>query len=106
MPGFARLGELLGNALPPPPTGVRVDSRLVAEVWLKVMGPEGAANSQPRHLRNGRLVVATQSSAWAQALQDRGDEVIARLNSHLGEAAIVSVSFRPAGWDPCAGPDA
>jgi hypothetical protein len=70
------------------------------------MGPEAAANSQPRHLRNGRLVVATYSSAWAQALQDQSDAIVARLNAHLGEGFIVTVSFRPAGWDPCAGADA
>ncbi len=86
--------------------GAHVDNRRVAEVWRAVMGPEAAANSQPRHLRNGTLVVATQSSAWAQALQDQGDEIVARLNTHLGEGFILTVSFRPAGWDPCAGANA
>ena len=106
VPGFTRLGELLAKALPGSPVGAHVDNRRVAEVWRAVMGPEAAANSQPRHLRNGRLVVATYSSAWAQALQDQGDEIVARLNAHLGEGFIAAVSFRPAGWDPCAGADA
>ncbi len=106
VPGFSRLGELLARALPGSPVGAHVDNRRVAEVWREVMGPEAAANSQPRHLRNGRLVVATYSSAWAQALQDQSDAIVARLNAHLGEGFIVTVSFRPAGWDPCAGADA
>lgn len=106
VPGFSRLGELLAEALPGSPVGAHVDNRRVAEVWRAVMGPEAAANSQPRHLRNGKLVVATQSSAWAQALQDHGDQIIARLNTHLGEGFIATISFRPAGWDPCAGADA
>lgn len=106
VPGFSRLGELLAKALPGSPVGAHVDNRRVAEVWRAVMGREAAANSQPRHLRNGRLVVATNSSAWAQALQDQGDEIVARLNTHLGEGFILTVSFRPAGWDPCAGADA
>lgn len=106
VPGFTLLGELLADALPGSPVGVHRDSRRVADLWRTVMGAEAAANSQPRHLRKGRLVVATQSSAWAQALQDQENEIIERLNSHLGQTLILSVSFRPAGWDPCAGADA
>ncbi|MHB9149026.1 MAG: DUF721 domain-containing protein [Thermoleophilia bacterium] len=106
IPGFSLLGDLLADVLPGSPVGVHRDNRRVADVWRTVMGAEAAANSQPRHLRKGRLVVATQSSAWAQALQDQENEIIERLNSHLGQGLILSISFRPAGWDPCAGPDA
>lgn len=106
IPGFALLGDLLADVLPGSPVGEHRDNRRVADVWRTVMGAEAAANSQPRHLRKGRLVVATQSSAWAQALQDRENEIIERLDSYLGQGVILSVSFRPAGWDPCAGADA
>lgn len=78
-------------------------SRRLAVVWPDVVGPEGAANSHLHALRNGRLTVATSSSAWAQALQDRSGEVVKRLAQALEPGVVTSVLFRPAGWDPCAG---
>lgn len=99
-----RLGDLLPGALAAQSydDGSNV-SRSLARVWPDVVGPEGAANSQPHALRNGRLTVATSSSAWAQALQDRSGEVVKRLALALEPGLVVSVLFRPAGWDPCAG---
>jgi hypothetical protein len=102
---FARLGELVSAALPTSARSDGDDGKKIAQAWTAVVGPEAARNSQPRHLRNGRLVVATSSSAWAQALQDQADEVAARLNERLGTASVRAVMFRPAGWDPCAGRD-
>jgi hypothetical protein len=100
---FARLGELVSAALPESERSDPGAARRVAEAWTAVLGPEAARNSQPRHLRNRRLVVATSSSAWAQALQDQAEEVVSRLNKHLGTEVVDSAIFRPAGWDPCAG---
>ncbi len=99
-----RLGDLLPGALAAQShdDGSRV-SRTLARVWPDVVGLEGAANSQPHVLRNGRLTVATSSSAWAQALQDRSGEVVKRLALALEPGLVSSVLFRPAGWDPCAG---
>ena len=105
VPGFTRLGDLVSGSLPGGPARDDVERR-IADLWSTTVGPDAARNSQPRHLRKGRLVVATSSAAWAQALQDQGDGVIDRLNDALGEEAIRSVRFAPAGWDPCAGRDA
>lgn len=99
-----RLGDLLPGAF----TAQSYDdestvSRRLVVVWPDVVGLEGAANSRPHALRNGRLTVATSSSAWAQALQDRSGEVVKRLAQALEPGVVTSVLFRPAGWDPCAG---
>jgi predicted nucleic acid-binding Zn ribbon protein len=103
---FTRLGDLVSGALPERARQDQGAGKRIAEVWAAAMGVEAARNSQPRHLRNGRLVVATSSSSWAQALQDQADRVVERLNGLLGEAAVDSILFRPAGWDPCAGREA
>lgn len=67
------------------------------------MGLEVARNTQPRSLRGGRLTVATSSSVWAQTLQLLSGQIVARVNTALGEALLREAVFRPAGWDPGGG---
>ena len=78
-------------------------ARRVAEVWAEAVGPEIAANARPLQLRQGRLVVSTSSSAWAQSLQFMGEAVRARLNESLETDEIRTIFFRHAGWE--AAPD-
>ena len=46
-----------------------------------------AGNARPVQLRDGRLVVTTSSSAWAQTLQLMSEMVRARLNERLGDGS-------------------
>src|SRR5660397_162337 len=74
--GFESLGDLLRHS---PLKGDNPQAR-IAVIWEEVVGSEVARNAHPRFLRQGRLVVATRSSVWAQSLQFMGDEVKRRLN--------------------------
>jgi len=74
-------------------------ARRVAQVWHAAVGDEIAANALPRQLRNGRLVVAASSPAWAQSLQFMAEDIRGRLNHLLGEEAVMTVFFRHAGWE-------
>jgi Dna[CI] antecedent, DciA len=116
-PDFARLGDLLPEA--GRPAVARADSAMdglsttaprsglpaselnqrLAAVWAEVVGPEVARNARPVQLREGRLVVTTSSSPWAQTLQLMSEMVIARVNERLGEPAVERVVFRHAGWE-------
>ncbi|MHB0980301.1 MAG: DciA family protein [Thermoleophilia bacterium] len=101
---FDQLGQILSGVLSARAgSGTAASARMLAEAWPRVVGAEAAANSQPRSIRGGKLVVATSSAGWAQALQEREGEVVARLAREVGLGAVSSVAFRPAGWDPCAG---
>jgi hypothetical protein len=71
----------------------------LAAVWADAVGPEVAGNAKPVQLRNGRLVVTTSSSPWAQTLQLMSEMVIARVNERLGERVVERVVFRHAGWE-------
>lgn len=97
--GFESLGDLLRHS---PLKGDNPQAR-IALIWEEVVGSEVARNAHPRFLRQGRLVVATRSSVWAQSLQFMGDEVKRRLNDALGEELVGDIRFRPAGWDPGGG---
>ncbi len=104
-PGEAREGSSgAGPSRQTPMSGAADDraadlNRLLAAVWADVVGAEVAGNAKPVQLREGRLVVTTSSSAWAQTLQLMSEMVIARLNERLGEAAVKKAVFRHAGWE-------
>jgi len=106
MPDFERVGDLLrrvpeaSDALGADARGRSIDTaRLLAQVWPEVVGPEVAANAKPVQLRQGRLVVAASSSAWAQTLQLMSEAIVTRLNERLGPGAVDRAVFRHAGWD-------
>jgi hypothetical protein len=97
---FARLGQLVSGV---PAVRTQSAARRLAEIWEQTLGGEVAANSRPRSLTGGRLVVATSSAVWAQTLQLLSEDVVRRLNAALGERAVERAVFRPAGWDPGGG---
>lgn len=107
--GFTRLGDFLGDALPPSFSSEgRVDcsgrpdlssGRLLTLAWPEVVGAEVAANARPVQLRQNRLVVTTSSSVWAQTLQFMSATIITALNERLGEDAVTQIVFRHAGWE-------
>ena len=74
----------------------------ISLAWPQVVGEEGAINSQPVRLRQGRLTVAASSTVWAQTLQFMEQTIAAGLNERLGSPPgaplIERISFRHAGW--------
>jgi len=74
----------------------------ISRAWPQVVGEEGAVNSQPVRLRQGRLTVAASSTVWAQTLQFMEQTIAAGLNERLGSPpgapVIERISFRHAGW--------
>jgi hypothetical protein len=87
-------GRCAGTATPAPDPG-----RHLAALWADIVGPEIAENAQPVQLKNGRLVVATSSSAWAQTLQLMSEDIRARINRSLRADAVRAIGFRHAGWE-------
>ena len=91
-----------GGGSPPglgPASGNDDLNRRLATVWADVVGAEVAENARPVQLRDGRLVVTTSSSAWAQTLQLMSPIIVARLQERLGEGSVEKAVFRHAGWD-------
>lgn len=106
MADFDRLGDLLPEGRPGNGPAAGDPGRRLAAVWADAVGAEVAANARPVQFRDGRLVVTTSSSAWAQTLQLMSPILVARLNERIGEAIVTRAVFRHAGWDPAwAAPD-
>lgn len=66
----------------------------IVAAWPAAVGPAIAANAWPgRVARDGTLHVTTGSSAWAFELTQLSDDVLARLQEHLGEVCPPALRF-------------
>ena len=56
--------------------------------WPELVGDEVAAHSTPETFTDGKLVVRTDSTAWATQLKLLTSAVLRRLNEDLGEGTV------------------
>jgi hypothetical protein len=64
--------------------------------WETIVGPKVAAMTVPRRLDRGQLTIAC-SGATAMNLHYVGQELIQRINTHLGSTQVRSLRFTQAG---------
>jgi len=66
----------------------------IAERWEQVVGSEVARHCQPTALRGRVLEVTVDTSVWCQQLTLRRREILAGLESALGESAPADLWLR------------
>ena len=59
--------------------------------WADLVGPEIGAHSRAESFADGKLVVRTDSSAWATQLKLLAPSVVRRLNDDLGHGTVVVI---------------
>jgi predicted nucleic acid-binding Zn ribbon protein len=59
--------------------------------WPDLVGPEIAAHSTPESFTDGKLVVRTDSTAWATQLRLLAPTVVRRLNEELGHGTVTLI---------------
>jgi predicted nucleic acid-binding Zn ribbon protein len=92
--GEAPLQRLLEGVLRDLDIGTRFREHLAVAVWAQVAGRVVAAHSRAEVVRDGVLIVATDTPAWAQELQMRRVDLLERLAAQVGEGAIRDIHFR------------
>ena len=60
--------------------------------WDEIVGPDLAASTAPRRLTGGSLTLSC-SGPTALELQHLSDQLIARINGHLGREVVVRLRF-------------
>jgi len=60
--------------------------------WAQIVGPELSATTTPRRLLNGTLTLACAGPV-ALELQHLSDQVLARVNGHLGRKVVERLKF-------------
>ena len=62
--------------------------------WPELVGDEVAAHSTPETFADGKLVVRTDSTAWATQLKLLAPTVLRRLNEELGDGTVTVLEVR------------
>jgi len=62
--------------------------------WSEIVGEGIALHAQPTALRDGRLIVTVDGTAWAAQLRYMGDELVGRCCEVLGEDAVRRIEIR------------
>ena len=90
----ARAGDLLKGLL----SGLGIDERLhqyqALLVWDDVVGPQIAARTKPEKIRDGVLEVCVDQPTWMQQLQLLKPQILAKLNSRLGDAPLREIFLK------------
>ncbi|HMA46660.1 MAG TPA: DciA family protein [Frankiaceae bacterium] len=104
LPGIAAPGR---DWQDPVPFGAAIDGLLVARGWQEparaaavlarwdhLVGSEVAARCRPVGLRDGELVLAAESTAWATQLRLLSRQLLSRLRRELGPDLVTRIVVR------------
>ncbi len=92
--GAAALGRLLEGVLAGLDMGSRLSEHLAVTAWPQIAGRVVAAHTQAEVVRDGVLVVAADSPAWAQELHMRKGDLLAKVAAQVGEGVVRDIHFR------------
>ncbi|GMB00167.1 DUF721 domain-containing protein [Pelosinus sp. IPA-1] len=62
--------------------------------WKKIVGDDIAANTYPRVVQQGTLMVGVNSSVWSHHLSMMKESIIDKINNYVGEKLIFDIRFQ------------
>jgi len=92
--GQASLGRLLDGVLANMDMGARFREHLALLAWPQIAGGVVSAHARAEAVRDGVLIVAADTSAWAQELQMRRQQLLSRVAAQVGEGVIRDIHFQ------------
>jgi predicted nucleic acid-binding Zn ribbon protein len=92
--GSAPLQGLLEQALNNLDLGAKVREQRALRAWPQAAGRAVGRHTRAEVLRDGVLLVATDSPAWAQELSMRRPDLLAKLETALGPGVVSDIHFR------------
>ena len=92
--GEAPLGQLLESVLADLDLGSRLREHLALKAWPEIAGEVVRAHTHAETVRDGVLIVATDTPAWAQELQMRRVQLLEHLSARIGGDVIRDIHFR------------
>lgn len=82
------VGDALEDVITTRGWGTEVNVHLLLGRWAELVGPAVAEHSTPEAFRAGVVVVRTSSTNWAAQLRLMAPQLVARMNSSLGDGTI------------------
>jgi predicted nucleic acid-binding Zn ribbon protein len=92
--GEAPLGRLLDGVLANLDLRTRFREHLAVMAWPQIAGRVVGAHSEAEAVRDGVLIVATDTAVWAQELQMRQRELLQLIAKQIGGGVIREIHFR------------
>ncbi len=87
----APLKQVIKDILVPLGQGGRLVEADIMSGWTTIVGSQLAGKCFPYYLKDGVLTVGVSSSPWLNQLQFYRDEIVRKVNVHLGKAVVASV---------------
>jgi len=84
-------GALIGRLVDERGWATRAAQASVLARWEHLVGAGIAAHSEPESLRDGVLIVAAESTAWATQLRLLAPRILAKLGSELGAGIVTTI---------------
>ena len=82
--------------------GAKLKEYRIYGVWEKAVGKGIARHARPAGMRGKKLTVIVDSSAWMQQLSMLKPEIMGKVNQHLREDAIESITLKLGEFEPSA----
>ena len=92
--GRARVADLLRPLLGRLGLETRVKQQLIAGLWPELVGQIAARHSWAETVRDGVLIIGTDTHVWAQELDLRRGELMKRIEARVGPGIIRDLHFR------------
>jgi predicted nucleic acid-binding Zn ribbon protein len=92
--GEASLSRVIEKVLADLDLRTRFREQLAVSSWPQIAGRVVAAHSRAEAVRDGVLIVATDTAAWANELQMRRQELLELLAGKVGRGVIREIHFR------------
>lgn len=87
----------------------RIQEGRIFEKWAEIVGPRVAAQTRPRAIRKGVLLVETTSAAWSNELTMLKPQFLNALKRVVGPNVVREIKFQITAWredrSPATGPD-
>ena len=87
------VGNLIAGFLARTGYAKRLQKQAAVMVWAEIAGPKIAEETQALKIDGDSLVVKVARAAWRQQLTFLKAELLANLNSRLGEGIIKDIRF-------------
>lgn len=87
------LGEILSQLVGSLGIHANLKRHEVPTLWEEVVGEKIAKVTRAREVRDGRLFVEVESSAWRNELFYMKEEIVQHLNKRAGEQVIHDIIF-------------
>lgn len=88
------LGDVLDNISRKRGWRRRISLSTVLQRWCDLVGTDNAEHSQPVDFAGGVLIVQCDSTAWATGMRYAAPQIVARLNTELGDQTVKRIDVR------------